>query len=138
MLKKLAAWFFYRAPGRPSPWEIIQWWEARRIPFNVLIGVYGICSLGIFVWALDSSGHLQPGEDAVEPLAIMVAPLAINALYTLGWLVEVPATLIGPRPLPMLGPTLLKLGLGLGLTLSSLPAVCWVSICALQFVGLAS
>jgi hypothetical protein len=138
MLKKVAVWFFHRDPGRPSPLEIIQWWEARRIPFNILIGAYGICSLAIFALAIDSSGHLRPGEDAVEPLAIMFAPFAINALYTLGWLVEVPATVILPHRVPMLGPTLLKLGLGLGLILSSVPTVLWVSVCAFQLVGLAS
>ncbi|MBI3028029.1 MAG: hypothetical protein HYY64_00745 [Candidatus Rokubacteria bacterium] len=66
----------------------MAWWEVRRIPFNLIVGVYGVVCLVAFFWAITTSGHLQPGEDAVEPLALLAAPFGINVLYT---------TRVGPR-----------------------------------------
>jgi hypothetical protein len=74
----------------------------------------------------------------VESLALFGAPLAINVLYTLGWLVEVPTRLVVPTLSPGFGPLLLKLGLGLGLFLTTLPAAFWVGYRLLQLVGIAA
>jgi hypothetical protein len=111
------------------------WWELRRIPFNVIIGVYGAPCFTIFLWAFTTSGEKG---DPVEPLALMAAPFGINFLYTLGWLVEVPARLLVPNLSPRFGPTLLKLGLALGLFLITLPAALWSAYRLLQIAGIAS
>ena len=121
-------------PVRPS--DAILWWEQRRIPFNVVVGAYGICCLAVFLVALGTSGHLQPGEDAIEPLALIAAPFAINALYTLGWLVEAPIRFAVPDSWALLGPTLLKMGLGFGGVLITLPAAVWGGYRVMQLLGL--
>jgi len=90
--------------------------------------------LVIFFWAILTSGQLAPGEDAVEPIGLIFAPLGINVLYTLGWLVEVPARLIEPRLSPRFGPFLLMTGLALGLFLISLPAAFWGTSRILQMI----
>lgn len=122
---------------RPA-WKIVVWWELRRIPFNVIIGGYAIVCFAIFMWAILTSGELQPGEDAVEPLGLIAAPFAINFLYTLGWLVEVPARLVAPNLTPRFGPALLAAGLGFGLFLITLPAAFWGGIRVLQLLGVLS
>ena len=109
-----------------SPLTTIAWWEVRRIPFNIMIGMYGLLCLACFYWGIMGSGHLTPGDDAIEPIALLAAPFVINVLYCLGWLVEVPARLLRPGLSPGFGPVLLKSGLGLGLLLSSIPAAYWV------------
>jgi len=119
----------------PSSWRVILWWEVRRIPFNLIIGAYGIVCLIVFLLAAESSGRIPPGEDAVEPIALLFAPFAVNLLYTLGWLVEVPVRLILPDLSPRFGPLLMKLGLALGLFFVTLPAAIWVAILLLQFAG---
>lgn len=119
-----------------SPLGAVVWWEARRIPFNVIVGVYGLVCLPAFFWAIVTSGHLHPGEDAVEPVVLLAAPVLINALYTLGWLVEVPARLVMPDLSLRFGPRLLKLGLALGLFLISLPVAYWVGYRLLQIIGI--
>ena len=121
-MRRFADWLFANPQDARSLWGVVAWWEIRRIPFNIIIGVYGAICLVIFFWAIATSGHLQPGEDAVEPLALLAAPFGINVLYTLGWLVEVPARVLRPALSPQFGPLLLKLGLGLGLSLITLPA----------------
>ena len=112
--------------------RVIVWWELRRIPFNLLIGAYGILCLLLFFWAITTSGHLQEGEDAVEPLALLAASFAANACYTLGWLVELPMRSVIPRLSPQFGPLFLKLGLGFSFLMISISAVLWLGYRLLQ------
>jgi len=100
------------------------WWEFRRIPFNLVIGLWGVLCLIATSWGVRVA--LTHGEDAVEPLALVLLPFIINALYSLGWLVEIPLRWMRPRTTLRLGPTLLALGFGTGMTLCSLPAIYWV------------
>ena len=106
----------------------------RRIPFNLLIGVYGVFSLVIFYWSIDTSGHLQPGEDAIEPLALIVAPFVVNACYTMGWLMELSIRGMLPSLPPQFGACLLRLGIGFSLFVISIPVVFWGSYRLLQLV----
>jgi len=138
MVKRFTAWLFTNPQEPRSLWRVIAWWELRRIPFNIIVIVYGALGFVIFLWAITTSGHLQPGEDAVEPIALLAAPFVVNLLYTLGWLVEVPARHLVPGLSCGFGPMLLKLGLGLGLFLISMPAVFWGGYRLLQLVGIAS
>jgi hypothetical protein len=112
------------------------WWEARRIPVNILIGAYGIVCLAVDFWAITSSHVLQPGEDAVEPLAIMITPFLFNICYTLGWLVEVPARLANPRLSSRFGPLLMGLGLVFSFCVIGLPAAIWVGYRCFQLAGM--
>jgi hypothetical protein len=124
-------------PERPL-WKVVLWWELRRIPFNLIVGLYGIACLAIFFWAILTSGELAVGDDAVEPLGLIAAPFVINFLYTLGWLVEVPARIAMPKLSPRFGPILLAAGLGFGLFLITLPAGFWLGFRVLQLLGVVS
>jgi len=127
------SWLFAPQSMPVRWWRVILWWELRRIPFNLLIGAYGALCLVLFYWAITSSGHLQPGEDAVEPLALIAAAFAANACYTLGWLLELPVRLLMPALSAQFGAVLLKLGIGFSLFIISVPAVFWVGYRLLQF-----
>src|SRR5262245_1914046 len=86
-----------------SPKDVIAWWESRRLAYNLLVGVVAFVSFWVFLICIATSGVLQPGEDAIEPIALMAAPLAIipiNICYTLGWLVDAPLR----RLIPTLSP----------------------------------
>jgi len=136
-MRRFAQWLFAGQQIPTTPWRVVAWWEMRRIPFNVIVGTYGVVCLLAFFWAIGTSGRLHPGEDAVEPLALLAAPFVLNVLYTLGWLVEVPARVADPALPPSFGAMLLKVGLGLGLALITLPAGFWVGVRVLQVLGLA-
>src|SRR5262245_19075068 len=112
MVKRFTAWLFTNPEEPRSLWRVIAWWELRRIPFNLIVIVYGALGFIIFLWAITTSGHLQPGEDAVEPIALLAAPFVVNLLYTLGWLVEVPVRRLVLGLSSHFSPLLLKLGLG--------------------------
>jgi hypothetical protein len=128
------SWLFTSQGDSASEWQVILWWELRRIPYNLFIGVYGIICLMLFYWAITPTGVVQPGEDAVEPFAIILAPFVANACYTLGWLVELVARVLDPDLSPKFGPLLLKIGFGFSFIVISVPAVYWMSYRLLQLV----
>lgn len=134
VIRQSIIWFFGRQRSPMRWWQVINWWELRRIPFNLLIGVYGIVCLAIFFWGIMGSGHLEAGEDAVEPIALLAAPFLVNICYTLGWIVELPARFLCPSLSPKLGPWLLKVGLCFSLFVISIPALCWGGYHVLQLV----
>jgi hypothetical protein len=118
-------WFFERPAAGDSPESIIVWWEIRRIPYNVIVGITGLISFILFLVFILASGELSPGEDAIEPIALLAAPLLvvpINMAYTLGWLTE-----LGLRhfDIRVSGPLLMKMGVGLSLLTVASPALYW-------------
>ena len=137
-MKKVLSWLFADPNEGRSLLDVVAWWEKRRIPFNIIVGLYGATCFVIFFVSIVTSGHLQPGEDAMEPLMLIVAPVGINILYTLGWVVEVPVRFIRPGLSAKFGPVLLKLGFGFGLLLITLPAAFWGGYRFLQLVGFLS
>ena len=136
--QRFAVWLFSSPKDPIFPGAVFAWWEIRRLPFNLIVGAYGMLCLAVFFAAITTSGHLQLGEDAVEPLALVAAPFVINTLYTLGWIVELAARGLAPGLSPRFGPRLLKLGLGLGLFLITVPAAFWSGYRLLQWAGVAS
>ena len=110
---------------RPTPadslWSIIGWWERRRIPYNLFLAAVGIPSLILFSLTMGASHSVQPGEDAVEPMAVIAAPVLANIAYTFGWMVE-GARRNRPWVSPD-GPSLMRMGLWFSLFVALFPSV---------------
>ncbi len=121
----LMEWLFMVPDGRRSAWSIIKWWELRRIPYNLIVGSVGTCSLLLFFFFITQSGELKPGEDAEEPLAIIAAPFLMNFAYTAGWVMEVFVNGFSPKGTGRTGPTLLKLCLACSLLAALAPSILW-------------
>ncbi len=123
-MKKLFSNFF-EPPQRTSAGSIVGWWETRRIPYNLIIGLYGFFCLILFFFFITKSGHLQPGEDAIEPLALIAAPIMINIAYTGGWFCELFIRVFWRSASARLSSTLLTMGVGFSLCIVSFPAIFW-------------
>jgi hypothetical protein len=73
-----------------TTWQIIRWWEIRRILYNVVLFAIGITS----IFAMEIlMGRVTPvGEDAIEPFAMALGVLAYgiaaNVFYSLGSIIE--------------------------------------------------
>lgn len=91
--------------------------------YNLALCLVGGVCCTLFVLFTSLSGVLEPGEDAVEPLALPVAFVLANVAYTGGWVVELLVRLIWRDRYPRLGPLLLKVGLAVTLTVVLLPPV---------------
>lgn len=74
---------------RPS-WEIIKWWELRRIPYTFLVGMVAVVSF--FLTNSIAEKYAQAGEHFLKPASLLIGvPVALfvaNIFYTLGWLLE--------------------------------------------------
>jgi hypothetical protein len=117
--------------GKVTSAEIWLWWEKRRLAYNLIVIFAALLFLAAYMAACVKI--LKPGEDFVEPLALIAAmvlgPLAWNACYSLGPILEI--VLVKYMPKPMRGPALLKIGLCFSLTLFFLPMLyCLLRICS--------
>lgn len=127
VVRKVIEWYFF-APNEPRGFmEIVGWWELRRIVYNFVIGSVGLVSLILFFIFAEASHKIPPGDDLVEPVALLFAPIFINVCYTAGEILELIFGRIweyneGDGPWAT---TLLKLGTGTSLVLVLFPSVYW-------------
>lgn len=135
--KKIYNWFFDAPIEERSTLQIILWWELRRIPFNILIGIIGFISLILLYIFVDASVTGHSSEDIIEPFAIFLAPFAINFCYTLGWFVEITFGRIWKNDEPKLASKLLRFGTGISLAIVLLPTLISGVIFILIKLGLA-
>ena len=79
--------------------DIVRWWEARRLRFNLYVGAFGVVSWLLVMFA--GSAAVKPGVDFEEPLVMIFGPFAYafmaNVCYTLGWVVDTVAFRGAPR-----------------------------------------
>lgn len=106
-----------------SAWEVIVWWESRRILYNVLIAVVGGTNLVLFLFFSSRPGMLPPGEDAVEPLAVFAAPIFANICYTAGWIAELVLRGLFRARAQQAGFWLLTLGVAFSLVVTAIPTL---------------
>ena len=112
-----------------TPLRVIQWWESRRLSYNVIVGLTG---LGTLVWvnalelALGNGWLIAPWSGphaAQQRVAIGVYAFAANLCYSMGWVVETLAERWLKRPVYGLGPALFRHGLVFSVGLTLLPAL---------------
>ena len=109
--------------------QIIIWWELRRILYNGIVLIAGIISIVIMLTVASGRVHLEPGEDLYEPFMIPVFAFLCNAGYTLGWITE-----IFRRRSLTYGPKMFKRGLIFTLFWIFLPAVIWINIAVIDIL----
>ena len=107
-----------------SRWQIVRWWEVRRIPYNLLVGATGILSVVLMVFF--GSMAVKPGDDFEEPMGLIFFAIAFgivaNLCYTAGWIVDLVLYRGEPRR------KLFRAGMTFSIVLASLPGA-W-GVCA--------
>jgi len=103
--------------------QIIIWWELRRILYNIIVLICGILSLLIMMSAASGRVELEPDEDFYEPIMIPIFAVLCNFGYTLGWLTEI----FIKRSLTY-GTRMFKVGLYFTLFWVFLPTIIWIGI----------
>ena len=128
MFKQAFNWLL-ADPKEPRPWwKVIAWWELRRIPINIIVGCVGFVSLMAFFLFITLAHELKPGEDAVEPLALLATPILFNIGYTAGWIAELFLRVVWRERNPVVASALLKLGVSGTLFCALIPSVVWFII----------
>jgi hypothetical protein len=107
-----------------SPLKIVQWWESRRLSYNVIVGLTGV---GTLVWVNAIELLLGNGTFPPNPMNLLavvgVYGLAANLCYTMGWVVENLVERWLKKPVYGLGPALFRHGLVFSIGLTVIPAV---------------
>ena len=112
-----------------SAWHIIGWWEARQIPFNLIVGAAGFASsIGILLTALISEQLLGEPIGMPDPpvrivFAVVLFVVGANACYTGGWIGELLVKQAWPDQSEQFGTLMFTLGVVFAVVVTLLPAV---------------
>lgn len=121
---------FKQLDAPSSTKEIWLWWEQRRPLYNGICIITAIIAFAAYAFFLTHSGHLSPGEDLIEPIALMAGviggPIAWNLAYCLGPTVDIGCYLSSKNIYSSL---LLKSGIAFSVLFLSLPALYWAFAC---------
>jgi hypothetical protein len=117
---KISTWRLFTVPDADRNWwEIILWWELRRIPYNLIVGLCGLLSL-LLVGLISMASSFDLDLDS-PLLQILFFGFAANLFYTGGWIAELLARRFWVERAQNLGPQLLLIGLAFSLMLDFSP-----------------
>ena len=73
-------------------WQVIGWWESRRIPYNLIVGSAGVFSSSVIV-SIGLVGYFFfhsefPAPTGLTILAVIIYAVIANLCYTGGWVAE--------------------------------------------------
>ncbi len=121
---------FQRSSDVESSKQIIIWWEVRRLPFNLFVGIAGIltCLLVLGIVLFSDSIIEEPnggGSPFLAVIAIFLYGIAANICYMGGWLAELFAKAVWEERAKHFAEIAFPLGLLFSILLTFVPvAVC--------------
>ena len=125
---------FMENSAKMNKWDVVAWWELRRIAYNLALLAVGLVSVASIEMI---GGRLVPaGEDFVEPLfllfGVIVYAVLANACYSLGWITELiwrPGDTPEARAIRV---KLFRVGLILSVGLTGLPTILMLLLWAIS------
>ena len=120
---------FHRDAPITSTRAIIGWWEARRVPYNMILGGTGIFTcIVITVVAMGSyflfdSDFGLSGSPFLAMFGIIIYGILANVCFTGGWLTELIVRRVWPQEADRFATTSFSLGLLFSVLLTLAPAI---------------
>ena len=134
--QRLIGWLFVRSTAHQHVTGIVAWWEARRVPFNIIVAVAGVVSAAVMVgvaFTCVRRGGPPIGLPA-SPLFALVGALiygiVANLCYTGGWIAELLVARLWKADTSRFGPIAFALGTGFSVFVTFLPAAAIVILAA--------
>ena len=112
--------FLFPAPAKRTAGAIFGWWEKRRLPYNLIVGVTGLASV-TWIWLGETMMGSAFGSFPWQPIVI-VGVLA-NICYTLGPIIETFIEKLWDGEVLPAGPVLYRMGLTFSVGLMLLPGM---------------
>ena len=115
--------------GAPSYVAIVLWWEARRVPYNIIVGVTGLISSVVIVavaFTCESWGGAPiglPDPPALAVVGVVLYGMLANVCYTGGWITEVLVARLWAIDTSRFGPIAFTLGTAFSVLLTLALAV---------------
>jgi hypothetical protein len=122
-----------RENAATTPGQVILWWEARRVPYNMVVGLVGFLSVAVLLALGPRVAH--PDEPLFSPFflfgGILVYGIAANICYTAGWITELAIRKLSAESTDKFAQNAFKSGLLFSCLLTSLPIwfvlILWLS-----------
>jgi len=118
--------FFYPLPARRrTAGAVFQWWEARRVAYNLIVGATGCATIVGTTLILAIPGNFGGGR---PPIALLLGGAVVygflaNLCYFLGPLTELTMYRLWGDDAPRAGPVLFRQGLIFSVGLTLFPVV---------------
>src|SRR5262252_4322050 len=135
--QRLLGWLTTRPTGALPYGAVVLWWEARRVPYNAIVGVTGLISSAVMVavaFTCESRGGAPIGLPDPPAFAIVAAVLygvLANVCYTGGWITELLLARVWAVDTSRFAPIAFTLGTAFSVFLTLVPAVLIVAAAAL-------
>ena len=108
-----------------KPWDVVVWWEIRRIPYN--LALLGVGTVSVFAIEMIGGRLVHVGEDFVEPLFLLFGVIAYgilaNICYSLGWITELLWSSGDTSRTQAIRPKVFRIGFIFSVALTGLPAL---------------
>jgi ABC-type branched-subunit amino acid transport system permease subunit len=124
-----------------SSWDAIGWWEARRVPFNLIVGIAGIFScivavvVGLGSYFLFHGELPLPGSPGLSLMAIILYAVLANLCFTGGWVAEIVVRKLWPHEADRFATLSFCLGVVFSVLLTLTPAIVLGAAGILGLVG---
>jgi len=120
--------FFNRSEPAQGAWQIIAWWETRRIPYNIIVGIVGIVSSGVCLITAALTEHfageaLLPNPPFIALFAVILYGVMANVCFTGGWIAELIARKLWPEEVNAFAKISFFFGLVFSILLTLAPGV---------------
>jgi hypothetical protein len=102
-------------------YSIILWWELRRIPYNIIVGGFGLLCLMLFLVFNELPPPATFEEQDWEPFSVLIFGFMANVFYTGGWMTELLILAVSPTKAKHFAPSAFCAGLLFSLFLCCLP-----------------
>jgi hypothetical protein len=130
ILDRLRAHWLFRRPDRfGSARDTILWWEIRRIPYNIIVGIVGMITCGTLVGIAlyRNSTPVTKDADLGNPffgvIMIILYGIMANVCYSAGWITELIVEKMWGDRRGRYGEIVFVLGLCFSICLTFLPLI---------------
>ena len=124
--RALTWWLFARGEHEVSTFEVILWWEKRRLPYNLIVGVAGVFTCAVTVAVVAISEKFGEPLGLPDPpflvLAVIEYGVGANVWYTGGWISEVLVRKVWQERTGAFGQITFTLGLVFSVLITLAPA----------------
>jgi hypothetical protein len=123
-----------------NAWRAIGWWELRRLPFNIIVGITGffaglLCvATNIAVSSILGDDFGLPGSPLLVVFAVIIYGIMANICYTGGWIVELVVRKIRPAVADRFATSSFYFGLCFSVFLTLSPGILVVAAGLIGFV----
>ena len=123
-----------------SFYAIVKWWELRRLPYNILVGVTGLitCTVLVAVAAIASERVGEPLGLPDPPifalLGILLFGIGANVCSTGGWVVEWLVRQLWKDRAGVFGQISFCLGVAFSILLALFPAVAFSALLIIRIL----